>query len=154
MNGAAPQFLGRFEFKLDKRCRLQIPARWREALRDECVVTVTRPVHLPGLTASCLTTWPEAVFARRRRELQAATNHVSDSAADEEWLLSGTPTIHKPAVSGRLKYDFAQLEKAGLAPGTVVVLAGVVDRFEVWAPENWSRLATVETASEAFRRLI
>jgi DNA-binding transcriptional regulator/RsmH inhibitor MraZ len=154
VSGAAPQFLGRFEFKLDKRCRLQIPARWREALGDECLVTVARPVHLPGLTVNCLTTWPKAVFVRRCRELQAATDHLSDSAVDEEWLLSGTPTIQKPAVSGRLKIDFARLEAVGLAPGAVVVLAGLLDRFEVWAPDNWSRLAAVASASEAFRRLI
>ena len=149
MSDMPPLFKGKFQFRLDQRGRLRIPVRWREALGGDRTVTLLKPFQLPGLTASCVAAWPEAMFNQHRLEAMATGSRAPESVAERAWLLSAPLMIHEPDASGRFKLTFAQLEGAGLAPCNEVILAGVLNRFEVWAPENWRRIADAEAASAA-----
>lgn len=142
-------FMGRFQFKLDQRGHLRIPVSWRRVLGNEPLIILPRPVHLAGATANCLVAWPEPVFFQRRLEVAATSERSAEAVAAEAWLLAGTPVVHRPDARGRLKLPVNQLEAAGLAAGAVVLLAGVLDRFELWKPEAWQTRGIAHAAAAA-----
>lgn len=122
-------FRGEYSHSIDPKGRLIIPAKFREDLGDEFVVTK----ELGG----ALSIYPSEgwkTFEEKLSTLPRSKAHVvrffSGSAVD-----SGLDKQGRVQLSAALR-EHAELEKE-------VVLVGVLDRVEIWDKEKWIENNTV-----------
>lgn len=122
-------FKGTYRYRIDPKGRLPVPAAFRKGLAEgaerHLVVTVLD---------QCLAAYPPAEWARLEiqlgalpafsREVKALTRVLASRAVD--CGLDG---------QGRILLPPALRQAAALGREAVVI--GVLNRFEVWAPEAW-----------------
>ena len=65
-----PKFTGRFEYTLDDKGRLTIPARFRARLGDHFVLTIAPP-------ETCLAMYPDATWSEFCAKLEAASRRIT-----------------------------------------------------------------------------
>lgn len=118
--------LGEFRHSLDSKGRVFLPARWREELGDQVVIT-------KGLDKS-LSVMTSEEFARKSEELKALRFENRGNRSYMRVLFSGAS---EEAVDrqGRVTVPPPLREYAGL--GKEVTLVGVGDRAEIWHRETW-----------------
>lgn len=129
-------FLGRYDYQLDLKGRVSLPADFRRAAGESRLVLLQwEPTHLTLFPADI---W-EGVQARileLRRTRPEAHNRLRRITAR---------AVHvEPDRQGRILIPALLKDAVGLE-GSVVV-AGNVDRIEIWAPQTFER--TVEGAGE------
>lgn len=124
-------FRGVNTLNLDAKGRLAIPARYREALREQCagalVVTVD-PDH-------CLLLYPMPEWVEIERKLMRLPALKADVRRLQR-LLVGHATECEMDGSGRILLppplrEFAELDKR-------VVLVGQGNKFELWEEATWN----------------
>lgn len=122
-------FRGEYSHSIDPKGRLIIPAKFREDLGDEFVVTK----ELGG----CLSIYPAQGWKNFEEKLSALprskaniVRFFSGSAVD-----SGLDKQGRVQLSAALK-EYAELEKE-------VVIVGVLERVEIWDKEKWIENNTV-----------
>jgi MraZ protein len=133
-------FLGEFEYTIDDKGRLTIPAKFREQLTGGVVVT-------RGLDG-CL--W---VFAMREweplAERIAALPLTSPAARNFSRHMFALATDAVPDRQGRIIVPPNLREVANI--DSQVVIVGMMKRLEIWSPERWAALQNdVDQNSEAF----
>ena len=118
-------FLGQYEYQLDAKGRVSLPADYRrKAEGSRFVLLQWEPTHLTLFPADV---W-EGVQARllelrrERPELKRVLRDVTSRAADVE-----------PDKQGRILIPAWLKERAGLDGG--VMLVGAMDRIELWDPK-------------------
>ena len=127
-------FMGRYNHTIDPKGRLSIPSKFREVLGDEFVVS-------KGMDG-CLFLYPEnewEAFEDKLRTLPLTNKKARDfkrfflgSAVEGELDKQG-----RVLISSSLR-AYASLDKE-------VVLAGVLDKVEIWSKDAWeARTADVE----------
>lgn len=122
-------FMGEFSHSIDAKGRLIIPAKLREELGDECIVT-------KGVDG-CLTIFTSEVFNRLAEDVKKLDSGKKNvrriirfffgSATKLEFDKQGRVLI--PAVLR----DHAKLEKEA-------VIVGANDRLEIWSTEAWDEI--------------
>ena len=123
----AAVFKGTYHHRIDAKGRLPVPAVFRRALRDDETVVVT-------LLDQCLAVYPPSEWARLEKQLATMPAFSRPVKALTRLLTSRAADCEIDA-QGRILLPPALREAAGLARDAVVV--GVLNRFEVWAPEAW-----------------
>lgn len=134
-------FLGEYKHSIDNKCRLTIPAKFREELDNRCVIA-------KGLDG-CLTVYPLDEWAlvcekidakpssdpkvRRFKRLFYASASVED--LDKQGRLSIPPTL----------MDHAEIVKD-------VYIVGESNTFELWSAERWIDQQAVDDG-ESFEEL-
>ena len=126
MEGAIIMFMGEYNHTIDLKGRLIVPAKFREVLGDEFVVT-------KGLDG-CLFVYPNdewKSFEEKLRSLPLTNKNVRQFT---RFFLAGAALCGVDK-QGRILLpqvlrDFAGLEKD-------VVLAGVAGRIEIWSKDRW-----------------
>jgi transcriptional regulator MraZ len=121
-------FLGEFSHNLDDKGRLTLPARLREALGEQVVVT-------RGMER-CLLVFTAADFEKFLREATA----VGMTAADARGLsryFSSKATDDTPDKQGRITIPQALREHANLNGEVTVV--GAFDHVELWNPALYAQ---------------
>jgi MraZ protein len=120
--------LGTFEHTLDAKGRIFLPARWRDELVPELVVTA-------GLDR-CLLVMTKSRFEDRAAQLeQLSTNHKASRDYNRLFFSSASEeTVDK---SGRMSVPPALRKYASL--DKEVVMIGVSDRAEIWDRDAWGR---------------
>jgi len=122
-------FLGRYDFQMDEKGRVSLPAAFRKEAGGERFILVQweKPY---------LTLFPEEVWAgvqerllEFRRKEPDARNYVREITANAVEV--------SPDKQGRILIP-AWLQEAASLQGTVV-LSGVIDRVEIWDPEGFQR---------------
>ena len=133
-------FLGRYDFQMDGKGRVSLPAAFRKEAGGERFILVQweKPY---------LTLFPEEVWAgvqdrllEFRRKEPDAWNYVREITANAVEV--------SPDKQGRILIP-SWLQEAASLQGTVV-LSGVIDRIEIWDPEGFQR-AIQERAEESQR---
>lgn len=120
--------LGTFEHTLDAKGRIFLPARWREELAPEVVVTA-------GLER-CLLVMTKPRFSGRAAQLeQLSPNHKA--SRDYNRLFFSSASEEPVDKSGRMSVPPALRRYAGLEKD--VVMIGVSDRAEIWDRAAWVR---------------
>ena len=104
-----------------------MPAAFRRALGKEPAVVVT-------VLDQCLAAYPPAEWARLEAQLAALPAFSKPVKALTRLLLSRAADCELD-VQGRILLPPALRESAGLGRDAVVV--GVLNRFEIWAPDSW-----------------
>jgi len=133
-------FRGRFEYTIDAKGRLSIPARFREALRargDERVMVT-------NYFESCLAAYPLDVWriiedelgrlSMFRREVRTFQRFFIASAVELSLDKQGRILV-PPALRG-----YASLEHD-------IVLLGLVNKFEIWSRARWEEELSFDEGS-------
>ncbi|MEQ8171143.1 MAG: division/cell wall cluster transcriptional repressor MraZ [Candidatus Eremiobacterota bacterium] len=132
-------FTGNYERNLDEKCRLIIPASYRKYLEVKFYLT-------PGLDKECLFIYPLSEWEELVKKLK--TLPKSDEDAQDyirRFFSSSTECLMDR--QGRIAIPNNLMRYAGLSEN--VVVAGVLDRVEIWSAEKWAELQE----GEEFRKL-
>ena len=120
-------FLGRYEFQLDAKGRVSLPAEYRRKAEG------TRFVLLQW-EATHLTLFPEEVWEGRRAELLHLRREKPELVRVLREVTSRAVEV-EPDGQGRILIPAWLKERAGLDGG--VLLVGALDRIELWSPDRF-----------------
>ncbi len=120
-------FLGTYAPRLDDKCRLVLPAKFREQLADGLVLTKGHE--------RCLCVWPLNEFRAVTEQLRRAPV-TSRAARDYMRVLFAGASDEVPDKQGRVTVPQALREYAGLTRDLAVI--GANNRVEVWDAAAWA----------------
>ncbi len=119
--------LGEFEYALDDRGRLAIPAKFRADLGSGLVIT-------RGLER-CLVAWPMDEWRALSSKLTALSPMRADVRRLQRLFFSNATDVQMDRL-GRVLLPPPLRQYAHLDDAAVVV--GLVNRLELWSPANWT----------------
>ena len=131
-------FMGEYNHTIDPKGRLIIPAKFREALGDEFVVT-------KGLDG-CLFVYANTEWNNFEEKLRTLPLTNKNARQFTRFFLAGAAACEVDK-QGRILIpqvlrEFAKLEKD-------VVLVGVASRIEIWSKEVWEEsISTYDTGMD------
>ena len=130
-------FVGHSERQLDPKGRLALPANFRPDLEPNCFLTMGDD--------KCLSVMTKADAESMLDEVRA---DVKEGRQPKDALraLALNMVVATVDGQGRITIDEKLRAYAGLTPGSKVMVAGVVDRVEIWEP---SRFAEMSARGEA-----
>ena len=119
-------FMGEYNHTIDAKGRLIVPAKFREILGDNFIVT-------KGLDG-CLFVYPNDEWTRFEEKLKSLPLTNKNARQFTRFFLAGAAACEVDK-QGRILLpqvlrEFANLEKD-------VVLVGVASRIEIWSRERW-----------------
>ena len=119
-------FMGEYNHTIDAKGRLIVPAKFREILGDNFIVT-------KGLDG-CLFVYPNDEWTRFEEKLKSLPLTNKNARQFTRFFLAGAAACEVDK-QGRILLpqvlsEFASLEKD-------VVLGGVASRIEIWSRERW-----------------
>ena len=121
-------FMGEYNHTIDAKGRLIVPAKFREILGDNFIVT-------KGLDG-CLFVYPNDEWTRFEEKLKSLPLTNKNARQFTRFFLAGAAACEVDK-QGRILLpqvlrEFASLEKD-------VVLVGVASRIEIWSRERWDK---------------
>lgn len=119
--------MGEFKHNIDTKGRLILPAKFREELGDEFIIT-------RGLD-KCLFVYPKEKWNEMMVHFQELPFTKKDARNFMRFFLSGA-TAAAFDKQGRINITSPLITYADLQKECVVV--GVGDRLEIWSNENWN----------------
>ncbi len=127
-------FYGEYEHSIDRKGRLILPAKFREAAKAQFIEKffVTR-----GLD-KCLFMFPEEEWRSQENKFKSMSFTKQQSRTFNRMLFSGAIDVQADK-QGRVllpQYlkDFAQIKRD-------VVIVGVSNRIEIWSKDKWTEFA-------------
>ena len=120
-------FMSQYYHTVDAKGRLIVPAKYREQLGDEFVIT-------KGLDG-CLFVYGNADWEILEKKLTSLPVTNANARKLTRFFLAGA-TVCEVDKQGRILIPAVLREFAGLEKD--VVLAGAGNRIEVWSKEKWS----------------
>ena len=126
--GGERMFLGEYQHTIDDKGRIIIPAKFREALGSEFIIT-------RGLD-QCLFVYPKAEWAVLEQKLKSLPLMKSDARAFTRFFFSGATECELDK-QGRINIPKNLCEYAKLEKECVVI--GVSNRVEIWSKEVWEQ---------------
>ena len=123
-------FYGEYEHSLDKKSRVIIPAKFREAIKDHYVEHFFITRGLDG----CLFLFIEEEWRKQEQKFRALSFTKQEARRFNRLFFSGASDVvcdgqGRILIPQYLK-EFAQIQKD-------VVVIGVSNRIEIWARERW-----------------
>jgi len=137
-------FYGEYEHTIDRKGRLIIPSKFRQALRAN---QVERLVLTRGLDA-CLFLFAEPEWRVLEGKFKQVLFTKTDARKFNRLFFSGATEL-QPDRLGRLLIPRHLREFAHIKEDVVIV--GVSNRIEVWASDKWREF--YETSRESFEEL-
>ena len=119
-------FMGEYNHTIDTKGRLIVPAKFRESLGEEFVVT-------KGLDG-CLFVYDEAEWSAFEEKLKTLPITNKDARNFVRFFLAGATTVEVDK-QGRILIPNVLREFAGLEKD--VVFLGVGSRIEIWSRQAW-----------------
>lgn len=142
-------FYGEFEHSLDRKSRIIIPAKFREALKDNFVERFYITRGLDG----CLFLFTEEEWKKQEQKFKSLSFTKPDARKFNRLFFSGASEIVCDS-QGRVllpQYlkEFAQIQKE-------VVIIGVSNRIEIWSKTRWKEFYenTRETFEDTAEKLM
>ena len=120
--------MGEFHHSIDDKGRLILPAKFREDLGNEFIVT-------RGLE-SCLFVYPIKEWNKITQRLNTLPFTKKNARSFTRFLLSGA-TATEFDKQGRINITSPLISYADLKKECVVI--GVGDRLEIWSSDNWNK---------------
>jgi MraZ protein len=121
-------FKGTYRHRIDSKGRLPVPAAFRRALAEASPVVVVTPLD------QCLAVYPPSEWSRLEDQLRALPAFSRPAKAITR-LLTSRAVDCELDVQGRILLPAPLRGAAGLDREALVI--GVLNRFELWAPERW-----------------
>lgn len=124
-------FLGEYNHSIDAKGRLIVPAKFREELGNDFIVT-------KGLDG-CLYIYPNKEWEEFESKLSALPMGKSDIRKMVRFFLSSA-TQAEIDKQGRILIPATHRQYAGIEKD--VLFAGVGKKIEIWSKEKWEETAT------------
>jgi transcriptional regulator MraZ len=121
-------FKGTYRHRIDPKGRLPVPAAFRRGLGDGTAAVVVTPLD------QCLAAYPLGEWSRLEEQLRTLPAFSRPAKALTR-LLTSRAIDCVLDVQGRILLPAALRAAAGLEREALVI--GVLNRFEVWAPDRW-----------------
>jgi MraZ protein len=121
-------FRGTFEFTLDAKNRLTVPAKYRAALSDGVV--------LAAGVEPCVGIWTPPAFEARSAVALQDSNPVAARARDARRFFGANSVEVDLDAAGRVMIPGFLMEHGGLNRQVVVI--GAEESLEVWGREAWA----------------
>ncbi len=120
-------FMGTYQHSIDAKGRIIIPAKFREELGEEFILT-------KGLD-NCIFVYPKAEWKRLEIKLSQLSFTHADARAFSRFFFSGAAESEldkqgRALIPGHLR-EYAAIDKE-------VVVIGVSSRVEIWDKNNWA----------------
>jgi len=142
-------FYGEFEHSLDKKSRVIIPARFREALKDNFVEKFYITRGLDG----CLFLFTEEEWKKQEQKFRGLSFTKAEARKFNRLFFSGAGELvcdrqGRVLLPQYLK-EYAQIDKD-------IVFIGVSNRIEIWSKSRWKEFydTTRETFEDTAEKLI
>jgi MraZ protein len=123
-----PVLVGEYDFTLDAKNRIAIPARLRPAFADG--IYVTRG-HEP-----CLAAYAPGEFARHLEEQMLEASHLSSKRRALQRFVAAGAVFQELDRQGRVTLPARHLQFAGIAREATII--GVKDHIEIWERAAWT----------------
>ena len=120
-------FRGEYNHTVDTKGRLIIPSKFREKLGDECIVT-------RGLDG-CLFVFPMKEWENYEEKLKQLPMTNKNARSFVRFLTAGATSCEFDK-QGRVLIPATLRKFAGIEKD--VVLAGLLNRIEIWSEEKWN----------------
>lgn len=140
MHAELPRFAGSEQHALDHKGRLIVPARFRERLGPQFVLTITPP-------DSCLALYPTATWIEFCGRLEAVQNKDERYRRYLRYLFSHSEEVGCDS-QGRVVVPALLRQYAGIE--RQVVSVGLLTRIEIWAKERYDFQTPPEGEIPAF----
>ena len=121
-------FRGTFDYSLDAKNRLTVPAKFRDVLSGDVVIA-------KGIE-HCIEIWRAEEYEQRMDTALAAANPLSKEARELRRFFSSNSLDTRLDNAGRVGLPQFLIDYAGLDKEVVVTGAG--DCLEIWQREAWS----------------
>lgn len=121
--------MGTYSHSLDPKGRLIIPARLREELGDDFIITKNLDY--------CLAVYPKEAWERFIQKIEELPKISSEPARRLRRFYFGNSMTMEVDKQGRILIPAGLREYASLTKD--VVLVGVDDHAEIWDAETWNR---------------
>lgn len=137
-------FMGEFHHNIDDKGRLIIPARFRDELGENFVIT--RGIE------NCLYAYSQNAFEKLVTQLETLPFTKKDARNFTRFFLSGA-TVAEFDKQGRINISALLISYANIKKECVIIGAG--DRLEIWSFENWDNFfqSARETLSDIAENL-
>lgn len=120
-------FRGTFDYTLDAKNRLTVPAKWRPSLSDGVVLSKS--------TAKCIAVWTPERFDAYTESAVSQFNELDPQRDElERYFHSGSHEVELDS-AGRIMIPAFLLKYAGLTKD--VVITGMRTRMEIWDRATW-----------------
>jgi len=122
-------FRGQFDFSLDAKNRLNVPAKFRPAFSDGVVLAKALEPCVAIWAPDSFEAWTESFLANLNpvsRERRSLTRYFAGNSWDAELDSAGRVTLNAPL-----------LGHAGISKEVVVI--GNLDHIEVWDRDSWQK---------------
>ena len=120
-------FMGEYHHNIDDKGRLIIPAKFREGLGDEFIVT--RGIE------NCLFVYSKKDWEKIVEKLESLPFTKKDARSFNRFFLSGA-TNAEVDKQGRINITSPLISYANIKKECVII--GVGDRLEIWSLEDWN----------------
>ncbi len=120
-------FMGEYHHNIDDKGRLIIPAKFREGLGDEFIVT--RGIE------NCLFAYSKKDWEKIVEKLESLPFTKKDARSFNRFFLSGA-TNAEVDKQGRINITSPLISYANIKKECVII--GVGDRLEIWSLEDWN----------------
>ena len=137
-------FYGEYEHTIDRKGRLIVPAKFRQALKTQEVKSLFLTRGLDG----CLFLFPEAEWRTAESRFKQIPFTKAEGRKFNRLFFSGAVEVVIDRL-GRLLIPRTLKEFAQIKQDVVVV--GVSNRMEVWAKEKWQ--AFYESSRQSFEEV-
>ena len=137
----------RYRHGVDEKRRVQIPAKWRPSKPGTELTLVLWPKAKEG---ACLRVLPPSQMAKLMKDIDVMSNSDPNKVVLKR-LIGGESVQATLDKSGRICLPEDMAMAAGISD--TAVLVGLLDKFEIWAPERHEQLKASDAvmAPEAFR---
>jgi MraZ protein len=122
-------FRGTYDYSLDAKNRLTVPAKFRASLSDG--VTLALGIE------RCIDLWPQAAFESHVQAVLAELHPLSVEFEKLNRFYSANAFDTELDSAGRVMVPKAMLEHAGLQKE--VMVTGATTRLEVWDRPTWTQ---------------
>ncbi len=136
-SGGLAMFMGEFRHSIDAKCRLIMPAKFRDELKENFIIT-------RGLDG-CLTVYTQEQWQVVFEQLKKLPNTKRETRMYIHMLTSKAVECN-PDNQGRVLLPQTLLNEAKIEKECVIV--GVADHVEIWASDRWD--AYYDQASSSF----
>ena len=119
-------FIGEYHHTIDEKGRIIIPAKFREELGNNFIIT--RGIE------NCLFVYSEENWAKITNKLNSLPFTKKDARTFNRFFMSGATDVELDK-QGRVNISKPLIDYASLLKDCVII--GTGDRLEVWSQESW-----------------
>jgi len=121
-------FIGEYNFSVDSKGRIAIPAKFRRAFGKEFVVT-------KGLD-ECLSVYTKVEWTKLAQKVSSLPISQANSRAFSRFMLGGAADVSFDGQGRIILPDYLR-QYAGI--GKKVIIAGLYNRLEIWDASQWNQ---------------